>query len=90
MNPGVNAKGSFSSRIRAGSRAAAANVARALAAVPPDMLPFTLRRRALTRRAGRPNFSRAFSCNVSTPRSNGMESKPQEKTMRAPVRFASS
>jgi len=30
------------------------------------MPPFTLRRRALTRRAGRPNFSRAFSCNVST------------------------
>ena len=64
-----------------------ANVARALAAVPPDMPPFTLRRRALTRRAGRPNFSRAFSCNVSTPRSNGIESKPQEDDARAGKRI---
>ena len=63
-------------------------VAFRLAAVPPENVPFILRTRPRTRGAGAPKRLTIWSCSISTPRSNGMESKPQLNTMRAPLAWA--
>ncbi len=85
--PGVSEKGS---RIRAsttGSRAAAA-VAPALAAVPPEKVPRIARTRPWTWPSGAPKRSTARSWRKRTPRSKGIESKPLENRMRAPEAWA--
>jgi hypothetical protein len=53
--------------------------------VPPEKVPFILRTRPRTRRAGWPKRVCMACCRNSTPRSKGIESKPQENTMRAPL-----
>jgi hypothetical protein len=68
-----------------GSRGAAAIVAFRLAAVPPEKVPFILRTRPRTRLAGGRTAASSRSCSINTPRSNGIESKPHENTMRAPL-----
>ena len=73
-----------------GSFFAAAMVARKLARVPPDQTPFMPRTRPLTRLQGAPVRSMACCCRKNTPRSKGMESNPQENTMRAPLLLAAS
>ncbi len=60
-------------------------VANALAIVPPENPPFMTRTRPRTWRSGTPKRRTASSCRNTTPRSKGMESKPHEKTMRAPL-----
>ena len=88
VKPGVSENGSRSKVSTFGSLAAAANVAFRLAAVPPENVPFILRTRPRTRLAGPPKLAFISFCSISTPRSNGMESKPQENTMRAPLAWA--
>ena len=68
--------------------AAAANEALALASVPPENVADMSRTRVLTRLAAAPKTFFASSCTKNTPSSNGMESKPQENMMRAPLDFA--
>ncbi len=72
-----------------GSLAAAAMVACRLAAVPPEKPPFIRRTRPFTLGTGAPKRALAISSTKKAPSSKGMESKPQENTMRAPVRRAS-
>ena len=86
--PGVSENGSRSNSSTRGLAAAAAMVAFRLAAVPPEKVPFILRTRPRTRLAGWPKRERISFCSIHTPMSNGMESKPQENTMRAPLAFA--
>jgi hypothetical protein len=71
-----------------GSRAAAAMVAFRLAAVPPEKPPFIPRTRPFTRATGPPSRALAASCRNQTPSSKGMESKPHENTIRAPLFLA--
>ena len=66
----------------------AAMVARPLAAVPPDSPPRIARIRPFTRGTTPPSFALAVSWAKKTPSSKGMESKPQENTIRAPLFFA--
>ena len=73
-----------------GSRRAASTDASKLANVPPEKPPFILRTRPRTESAGAPKRSCMVCCKKKTPRSNGMESKPQENTMRAPLCLAAS
>jgi hypothetical protein len=56
-----------------------------LAIVPPLIAPFVspAKKRIAPQRAS--YFVRAYSCSISTPRSDGIESYPHECTMRAPV-----
>ena len=63
-------------------------VALKLAAVPPEKVPFILRTRPRTREAGVPKRCCISPCSINTPRSKGMESKPQENTIRAPLACA--
>jgi hypothetical protein len=88
VKPGVSANGSRSRSSTPGSLAAAASVALRLAAVPPEKVPFILRTRPRTRFAGWPKRAFISVCSRNTPRSNGIESKPHENTMRAPLAFA--
>ena len=83
--PGVSENGLRSNSSTRGSFCAAAMVAFRLAAVPPEKVPFILRTRARTRLAGLPKRACISCCSIHTPRSNGIESKPQENTMRAPL-----
>jgi hypothetical protein len=59
-----------------------------LAAVPPLRPPLTLRTKHFTCRHGGPPASFAACCTTSVPRSDGIESNPQQCTMRAPVSLA--
>ncbi len=86
--PGVSENELRSKSITRGSLLAAAMVAFRLAAVPPEKVPFILRTRPRTRLAGWPKRAFISVCNISTPRSNGIESKPQENTIRAPLALA--
>ena len=63
-------------------------VAMPLAKVPPESVPCMPRTRPRTRLDGAPKRAAASRCTYQTPRSKGMESKPQEKTSRAPVALA--
>ena len=58
--PGVSKKGFFISATRLKSFAAASKIARMLAAVPPENVPFMSRTRPFTRDAGAPNTF--FAC----------------------------
>ncbi len=73
-----------------GVLATALTVAVRLAAVPPENVPCIARTRPFTRGAGAPNRATASFWSISTPRSKGIESKPLEKQMRAPLALAAS
>lgn len=90
VKPGVRAKGLIISWNRAGLRRMASMVAAPLAAVPPDRPPRMFRTRPFTRGTGWPRRRLAVSSANRTPSSKGMESKPQEKRMRAPEALAAS
>ena len=83
--PGVSENGFFKRSMTPVCVAAAAMVALKLAAVPPENVPFILRTRPRTRCAGLPKRWVISSCTINTPKSKGLESKPQEKTKRAPL-----
>ena len=59
-----------------------------LATVPPEAPPRIALTRSRTRVSGAPKRRCASRCSTCTPRSEGMESKPQQWTMRAPLAFA--
>jgi hypothetical protein len=59
-----------------------------LATVPPLKVPFIFRTNSFTEPQGRPNRSSAWCCRKRHPRSEGIESKPHEWTIRAPVSAA--
>ena len=61
-----------------------------LAAVPPENPPRIARTRILTRVQGCPSRRIDSRCRKYTPRSEGIESKPQQCTMRAPEACAAS
>ena len=86
----VNANGFIKVATKPGSLAAAAIVSLKLASVPPDQVPFIPRTRPLTRGTTAPSCSTAACCTKYTPKSNGIESKPQENTIRAPLTLACS
>jgi hypothetical protein len=75
-------------RRSSGLRFATSRAFSMLATVPPLKLPFILRTNSLTELQGRPKRSIACSCRNRQPRSDGIESKPQECTIRAPVSTA--
>src|ERR1700686_2935547 len=83
--PGVRTNGFFSSATRLRSFAAAANVALTLAAVPPENVAVMARTRPLTRLTGAPRVFFATCWQNNTPGLTGVESKPQENTIRAPL-----
>ena len=84
----MKAKGSLRIDTRLRSCATASKVTLALAEVPPENFQLRSRTRPLTRGAGAPNTRLASSCTKNAPSSNGMESKPQENMMRAPLALA--
>ena len=86
--PGVSAKGLRSTPITETSLAAAFIVAPRLAAVPPEKVPCIARTRPRMRGAGLPKRSTQAFWVIITPRSKGIESKPDEKQMRAPLASA--
>jgi hypothetical protein len=55
-----------------------------LATVPPENSPRITLTRILTRVQGAPSRFIAWRCRKCTPMSEGMESNPQQCTMRAP------
>ena len=55
-----------------------------LAIVPPEAPPRIALTRSFTREQVLPYFCIACFCRKCTPRSEGIESKPQQCTMRAP------
>ena len=61
-----------------------------LATVPPENPPRIVRTRIVTRSQGLPKRRMASRWRKNTPRSDGIESKPQQCTMRAPDFFAAS
>ena len=67
-----------------GLLAAAFIVAVRLAAVPPEKVPCMVRTRPRTRGAGEPCRATPSFCSMRTPRSKGMESKPDEKVILEP------
>ena len=84
----VSAKGFLKTLIKFLSLLAAFMVALKLASVPPEKVPFIDLTRPFTRCIGEPNFAIAFLCNSYTPKSNGIESKPHENVILAPVSWA--
>ena len=88
--PSVNANGLRNTAIRLRSLPAAAMVSLKLANVPPEKVPFIERTRPFTRGTVLPSVANACCCKKKTPKSKGTESKPQEKTMRAPLFLAAS
>jgi hypothetical protein len=85
---GLRAYGSLIVFISDGSRCASSNMFSMLAIVPPlapPLKPFT---RNCTREHAMPWRARISRCMKNAPRSAGTQSKPQQKTMRAPLAAA--
>ena len=84
LKPGVRPKLLPNIFTRPGFLAIAFIVSFRLAAVPPEKVPSIERTRPRILVAGLPYRFFISCCSIQTPRSNGMESKPQEKQICAP------